>query len=74
METDVKAVPRSSRSEVAGTMADGALKVRVAAPPEGGRANAELCRVLARHYGVPAKSVIVISGATSPRKRVRVLL
>ncbi|MGH9673719.1 MAG: DUF167 domain-containing protein [Bryobacteraceae bacterium] len=73
MVIDVKVVPRSSRSEVAGTMADGALKVKVASPPEGGRANAELCRVLARHYGVPAKS-IVISGATSPRKRVRVLL
>jgi uncharacterized protein (TIGR00251 family) len=72
MDIAVKVVPRASKSEVAGTMADGALKVKVAAVPEKGKANEELCAVLARHYHVPVSAVEVISGAASTRKRVRI--
>ncbi|MCC6394817.1 MAG: DUF167 domain-containing protein [Bryobacterales bacterium] len=68
----IKVIPKSSRTEMAGEMADGALKVRVAAPPEKGKANAELCAFLAKHYGVPRHCVSIISGETSPLKRVRV--
>lgn len=68
----VKVVPRSVRTEIAGTMADGTLKVKVAAPPEGGRANEELCRFLAEHYGVAREAIAVISGATATRKLVRI--
>lgn len=63
-------IPRANRSEVVGEMADGALKVKVAAVPEDGKANEELCRVLAAHFGVP--DVEVIAGKTGTRKMVRV--
>lgn len=53
-------------------MEDGTLKVRVAAVPEKGRANAELCEVIARHYRVPVSKVEVIAGTTSTRKTVRI--
>lgn len=53
-------------------MSDGTLKVRLAAVPEKGKANAELCAVIAREYGVPASKVEVIAGATSTRKTVRI--
>jgi hypothetical protein len=53
-------------------MADGTLKVRIAAAPEKGKANAELCAFLARHYGVPKSAVTILSGQTSPRKLVRI--
>ena len=53
-------------------MADGVLKVKVAAVPEKGKANDELCAVLARHFNVAPRDVEVISGQTSTRKRVRV--
>jgi hypothetical protein len=72
VEIAVKVVPRSSRSEVAGTLADGALKVKVAAVPEKGKANEELRAVLAKHFGVAERDVEVVSGAASTRKRVRV--
>jgi uncharacterized protein len=68
----VKVIPRSARSETAGTLADGTLKVRVAAPPEKGKANEELCRFLAAHYGVPRSAVTVVSGHTSALKLVRI--
>ena len=68
----MKVIPRASRSEVAGTMAGGILKVKVKAVPEKGKANEELREVLAAHYGVPAGAVEIVSGAGSTRKRVRI--
>ena len=72
MELRVKVVPKSSRNEILGPMADGTLKVKIAAAPEKGKANAELCAFLARHYGVPKSAVTILSGASSPRKLVRI--
>ena len=72
MTVRVKVVPRSSKSEVVGTMADGTLKVRVAATPEKGKANAEVCAVLAAHYGVATSAVRIVSGHTAAVKLVRV--
>jgi hypothetical protein len=72
MDLSVKVVPRAARSEVVGPMDDGSLKVRIAAVPEKGRANAELCAVLAKHFGVSVSRVDVIAGAASTRKRVRI--
>lgn len=72
MELRVKVVPKSSRNEIVGPMADGTLKVKIAAAPEKGKANAELCAFLAKHYGVPKSAVTIVSGETSTLKRVRV--
>jgi uncharacterized protein len=68
----VKVTPKSSKTEIAGELSDGTLKIRVAAPAERGKANAELCAFLAREIGVPTSQVEVVSGHTSPRKLVRV--
>jgi len=73
MDLTVKVVPRSSRNQIVGPMPDGALKVRIAAPPEKSKANAELCRFLAETYAVPLKNVAILSGHASPLKRVRIL-
>jgi len=67
----VRVVPRASKSSVAGAH-DGALRVRVAAPPVEGAANEELMRLLARELGVPARAVEIESGQTSKLKRVSV--
>ena len=68
----VKVVPASSRSAIAGEMADGTLKVNIAAPPEKGRANQQLRELLAKHFGVPEGSVTIVAGHASPRKIVRI--
>ena len=72
MDLRIKVIPKSSRNEVAGYMADGTLKVKIAAVPEKGKANTALCRFLAEHFGVPARDVEILSGETSSHKRVRI--
>jgi uncharacterized protein len=63
----VKVVPRSSRERIAGMLGE-RIKVHVSAPPEAGKANAALCRLLAEALSVPATAVTVMSGASSPLK------
>jgi uncharacterized protein (TIGR00251 family) len=72
MLLEVKVVPRASKSEVLGKMADGSLKVKVAAAPEDGKANAELLRVLAEHFGLARGEIRLVSGRTATRKRVEI--
>jgi uncharacterized protein (TIGR00251 family) len=48
------------------------LKVRLAAPPLDGKANAELIRFLADAFGVPQRNVLLLRGETSRAKTVRV--
>ena len=65
----VKVIPRSAKTEIVATMADGTVKIKIAALPEKGKANAELIRFLAEHYGV--QRVEIISGQTASLKIVR---
>jgi hypothetical protein len=58
----VRVSPRASRDEVAGER-DGALVVRLTAPPVDGQANAALVRFLARRLGVAPSTVTVARGA-----------
>jgi uncharacterized protein len=68
----VKVIPRSPKSEITGQMADGTLRVKIAAPPEKGKANEALCTLLARHYGVPRAAVTIVSGHAAALKLVRI--
>lgn len=63
--------PGAGQSAVVGRHG-GALKVRVAAPPVDGRANALLTDVVARTLGVAASQVELVGGASSRDKRVKV--
>ena len=67
----VRVLPGARRSEVVGRLGD-AWKVRVAAPPERGRANGELVSLLARTLHVPRASVRVARGHTTGEKLVEV--
>ena len=67
----VKAVPGSSRTRIVGLLGDH-LKVQLAAAPQDGKANDALCRLLAEVLGVPLRQVVVVEGASRPRKIVAV--
>lgn len=68
---ELRIQPGAGRSEVVGLLGD-ALKVRVAAPAEGGRANRELIRILAERLGVPRGSIRILRGETGRTKTVRI--
>lgn len=67
----VHVVPRARATAVAGTHGD-AVKIRVAAPPADGAANAELIRFVARRLDVPRARVTIAAGAGGRRKSIRV--
>ena len=68
---DVRVVPRASKSEIVGEH-DGALKVRITAPPVEGAANAELIRLLAKSFDVSRSSVSIVGGESSKKKRIKI--
>lgn len=63
--------PGARRTEFAGKHGE-RLKVRLAAPPVDGKANAALIEYLAAHYGVPKRCVSITSGLHSRSKRVEI--
>jgi len=66
-----KIVPGSSRTAVAGVLAN-MVKIRIAAPPEKGKANECLIAFLAQQLGVKKNAVAIVSGQTNPVKQVRI--
>lgn len=63
--------PGARKTELAGLHGE-ALKIRLAAPPVDGKANAALVAFLAKACGVSKSAVELVSGETSRSKRVRV--
>jgi len=67
----VHVVPRARRTEVAGRHGD-AIKIKLAAPPVQGAANAELVRFIAERLRVPRDAVTIRGGAAGRRKTVAI--
>ncbi len=67
-----KIVPGSSGLTRICGLLDGMLKIKVSAPPEKGKANQCLLKFLAKELGVKKSAVAILSGQTSPLKRVQV--
>jgi uncharacterized protein (TIGR00251 family) len=67
----VKVVPRAASNEIVGWL-KGALKVRVQAPPQDGRANRALEGLLAEALRLKKNAVIVATGHGSAHKRVAI--
>jgi hypothetical protein len=58
----VRVTPRARRTEVAGVLEDGTLRIRVTAPPVEGRANAALVEFLAEVLGTRKSRVEIVAG------------
>ncbi len=70
-EVQVRVIPNASRNEIVGWH-DGALKVKVSAQPESGKANKAVCTLLAKHLKLQKRAVSVLRGATCPMKCLRI--
>lgn len=64
----VRVVLRSSKSQIDGVV-DGSLRVRLAAAPVDGVANAALIELIARRCGIPKSRVTIVSGERAKQKR-----
>lgn len=69
----VKVVPRASKNEIVGLGPDGALKIRVTAPPVDGAANEAVIELLAKALGLPKSKVDIVGGFTNTSKLVSLL-
>jgi len=65
----LKVVPGASRDRLVGLLGD-RLKVSVTAPPEGGKANQAVCRLLARSLGLNRSDFVITAGHSQPIKEI----
>jgi len=68
LKLKVKVTPSAPRSEIFDQLADGTLKVRLQAPPENGKANKALLKLLQKEFNAEAE---IISCETSSKKQIR---
>ena len=68
---DIYVQPRASRTMLAGTH-DGCVKIRLAAPPVDGAANAALIEFVAERLRIAKSCVRVVAGHSSRRKVVEI--
>lgn len=72
----VRAQPGASQNRIVGVVADAdgteRLKVQVTAPPEDGKANAAIVKLLAKAMRVPKSACTVTGGQTSRNKTITV--
>ena len=71
VEIEVRLIPRSGRTALAGSR-DGRLLVRVSAPPVEGAANDALIALIADTLAVPRRAVRIVAGERSRQKRIAV--
>lgn len=69
----IRVLPRSSKNEIIGEMADGTLKVKLTAPPIDGKANDSLIKLLADYFDKPKSKIKITAGATSKNKTIELL-
>lgn len=71
MKLQIKVIPSSSKNCIAGWL-DNTLRIKVQAPPEKGKANKAVIKVLEKSLGLAKGSVEITSGATSAIKTVSI--
>ena len=69
---NIRVLPRSSKNEVIGQMADGTLKVKLTAPPVDGAANEALIELLAEYFDTSKQKIKIVRGMTSKNKIVEI--
>jgi uncharacterized protein (TIGR00251 family) len=71
MKLQIKVIPSSSRDSIAGWLED-VLKIKVQAPPEKGKANKSVIRLLEKTLQLSTGSVEISSGTTSSSKIIEI--
>jgi len=67
----IKIIPRSVENAIVGFLDEETLKIRIAAIPEKGKANAELIKFLAAEFEIRKENITILAGAGDPLKLIR---
>lgn len=70
MRINVRVIPRSSKNAI--EWEEGALKVRLTAPPIDGAANEALLALLSERLGLPKRAIHIVHGATGRHKIIEI--
>jgi uncharacterized protein (TIGR00251 family) len=65
----IKVTPNAGRNEIVG-LKEGVLYVKIAAPPDKGKANKELVDFLAGKLGIKKSAILIVKGQTSRHKSI----
>ncbi|MFA5307113.1 MAG: DUF167 domain-containing protein [Candidatus Babeliales bacterium] len=68
---EIKVIPSSGRQDLFRDKS-GSLKCHLKNPPENGKANAELIKMLAKNLGLGQNAVQLLSGATARKKIIKI--
>jgi len=71
VNVDVRVIPRARKTELAGTR-DGAVLLRVNAPPVDGAANDAVIGFFATLFNVPRRNIQIVAGHRSRQKRISI--
>ena len=69
----VRVTPRASRNKIVEILADGTIRIHIAAPPVDGEANEALIRFLAEVLNVPKSRLEIVAGESGRDKLISVL-
>ena len=68
----IKVTPKSGKCEIAGTMADGTIKIKLKSAPENNKANEELIILLSKTFNIPGEKIIILTGKKAKRKIIEI--
>ncbi len=68
----VKINPANNRSQIKNIMSNNTIKIDIAAPPEKGKANKELIKLLSKKFFVNKNNIRIISGKTNKLKLIQI--
>lgn len=68
----IRVQPKASKNEIGDFLEDGTLKVRVTAPPEDGKANAAVIKLLAKRLKIAPSALEITRGHASRNKTIEI--
>jgi len=70
----VKVKAAAKKTEIKGKMADGTIKISIAAPPEKGHANKKLIELLADRFKTSPQNISIVHGVGSSSKLIKIII
>ncbi len=69
----IKVIPRASRNEIVGELANGELKIKLTSPPLDGAANAAMLTFLSDVWQIPKSKMTIVQGEKSRHKVIEII-